>query len=380
MNKLGIVFITLIFISKVGAQSSTFAIADSLYQVGNYSKAIQSYKKLENNSYTSTQIAKAYKALGNSKKAIENYEKVLRVDSLNTLVLYDYGKLLFSAGKLEKSLVIFEQLQLKDTLNPNFHYQIGLAKEGLQQEDFIDSYEKAFQLDPQHQKSSYKIIKNYIETKDFDKAKEIIKIGLQNNEDDAKIIGFNALLFYALKEYRKALLWFEKLIDRKKATQYVYEKAAFSAYRIGQILKSIAYYEEALKRDKGNYFYHSQLGKLYYQDGIIEKAEYHASQAIIAKMIDPSGDYYILGLVHFDRKEHGKAIKLFNMALEENPQYEAAQFQLALCSDSYYSDLNEKLKMYERFIEKFPKAKIELKTIVNTRIRELKAEIHLKGE
>ena len=185
MNKLGIVFITLIFISKVGAQSSTFAIADSLYQVGNYSKAIQSYKKLENNSYTSTQIAKAYKALGNSKKAIENYEKVLRVDSLNTLVLYDYGKLLFSAGKLEKSLVIFEQLQLKDTLNPNFHYQIGLAKEGLQQEDFIDSYEKAFQLDPQHQKSSYKIIKNYIETKDFDKAKEIIKIGLQNNEDDA---------------------------------------------------------------------------------------------------------------------------------------------------------------------------------------------------
>ena len=218
MNKLGIVFITLIFISKVGAQSSTFAIADSLYQVGNYSKAIQSYKKLENNSYTSTQIAKAYKALGNSKKAIENYEKVLRVDSLNTLVLYDYGKLLFSAGKLEKSLVIFEQLQLKDTLNPNFHYQIGLAKEGLQQEDFIDSYEKAFQLDPQHQKSSYKIIKNYIETKDFDKAKEIIKIGLQNNEDDAKIIGFNAQLFYALKEYRKALLWFEKLIDRKKAT------------------------------------------------------------------------------------------------------------------------------------------------------------------
>ena len=97
-------------------------------------------------------------------------------------------------------------------------------------------------------------------------------------------------------------------------------------------------------------------------------------------MIDPSGDYYILGSVHFDRKEHGKAIKLFNMALEENPQYEAAQFQLALCSDSYYSDLNEKLKMYERFIEKFPKAKIELKTIVNTRIRELKAEIHLKGE
>ena len=39
-----------------------------------------------------------------------------------------------------------------------------------------------------------------------------------------------------------------------------------------------------------------QLAKLYYQDGVIKKAEFHASQSIAAKMIDTSGDYYILGL------------------------------------------------------------------------------------
>ncbi|QHI38258.1 Photosystem I assembly protein Ycf3 [Kordia antarctica] len=380
MNKVLLLFITLICISKVGAQSSAFAVADSLYRVGNYSKAIEAYKKLENSSYANTQIAKAYKALGNSKKAIENYEKVLDRDSLNMLVLYEYGKLLFSVGKLKKSLTIFEKLKLKDTLNPNFHYQVGLAKEALQQEDFIQSYKTAFQLDSQHQKSIYKLIRNSLQFQKFEKTATYIKVGLDNNSDDLKIIGYNAQLFYAQKKYRKALMWFEKLIDRKKATKYVYEKSAYCAYRIGKILKSIAYYEEALKLEDGNYFYHSQLAKLYYQDGIIEKAEHHASQAIIAKMTDPSGDYYILGLVHFDRKEHGKAIKLFKMALEENPEYEAAQFQLALCTDNYYSDLKEKLKMYERFNEKFPKAKIEMRTIINTRIRELKSEIHLKGE
>ncbi len=380
MNRLLIVFISLAFINKVGAQSSTFVVADSLYNVGNYSKAIKAYERLDDSSYANTQIAKSYKALGNSKKAIENYEKSLAVDSLNIFVLYDYGKLLFSTGKLQKSLAIFEKLKAKDTLNPNFYYQIGLAKEALQQEDFLTAYETAFQLDSQHQKSIYKLIKNYLEEKDFEKAKAMITIGLRNNEDDAQIIGFNAQLFYAEKEYRKALVWFEKLINRKKATQYVYEKAAFAAYRIGKILKSIAYYEEALKRDQGNYFYHSQLAKLYYQDGIIDKAEHHASQAIAAKMIDTSGDYYILGLVHFDRKEHGKAIKLFKMALEENPEYEAAQFQLALCADNYYSDLKEKLKMYERFIEKFPNGTIEMRKIINVRIRELKEEIHLKSE
>ncbi|PTX63765.1 tetratricopeptide repeat protein [Kordia periserrulae] len=364
---------------KVGAQTSTLSVADSLYLVGNYSKAIQLYQQ-EKNNYTETQIAKAYKALGNTKKAIKSYENVLKVDSLNTLVLYDYGKLLFSAGKLEKSLQTFEKLEEKDTLNPNFHYHIGLVKEALERNDYLQSYETAFQLDAQHQKSIYKLIKSAIEHQEFDKAEDLIQKGLQNNEEDAKIIGFNAQLLYANKAYRKALLWFEKLINEKKATQYVYEKAAFSAYRTNKILKSISYYEAALKRDAGNYFYHSQLAKLYYQDGIIDKAEHHASQAIVGKMTDPSGDYYILGMVHFDRKEFRKAMKLFQMALDENPEYELAQLRLAQCADNYFADLDEKMKMYERFLEKFPEAKVEIKTIVNTRIRELKEEIHLKSE
>ena len=380
MNRFVLIFITLTFITKVGAQSSTLLVADSLYRIGNYSKAIKAYKKGNADNYKTVQIARAYKSLGNSKKAIENYEKALQIDSTNIVVSYEYGKLLFSAGKLKKSLTIFEKLKEKDTLNPNFHYQIGLAKEGLQQAGFFDSYQTTFKLDSQHQKSIYKLIVYYLKRKDFEKTEAFISIGLKNNEEDLKVIGFNAQLYYAKRQHGKALLWFEKLINRKKATQYVYEKAAFSAYRLGKIFKSIAYYEEALKRDTGNYFYHSQLAKLYYQDRIIEKAEYHASQAILSKMVDPSGDYYILGLVAFDRKEHGKAMKLFKTALEENPDYEAAQFQLALCADTYYSDLKAKLKMYQRFLEKFPDAQLDMKKIVQIRIRELKSEIHFKSE
>ncbi len=367
---------------KVGAQSPTLSVstADSLYRVGNYSKAIKAYEKLDNKAYATVQIAKAYKALGNSKKAIENYEKSLQIDSLNTLVLYDYGKLVFTTGKFEKSLAIFEKLKQKDTLNPNFHYQIGLAKESLQHIDYVTSYETAFQLDSQHQKSIHKLIVYHLERKNFDNVQEIIKIGLKNNPDDLKITGFNAQLHYALKEYRTALVWFEKIINRNKATQYVYEKSAFAAYRSGKILKAIAYYEEALKRDTGNYFYHSQLAKLYYQDGIIKKAEHHASQAIAAKMLDSSGDYYILGLVAFDRKQHTEAMNYFKIALRENPDYEAAQFQLALCADNLYADLKEKLKMYELFLKKFPTAKLRMQKLARARISELKQEIHLKSE
>jgi len=382
MNRVLIICITFIITSKVEAQSSTLPVlvADSLYRVGNYSKAIKVYEQSDAEIYATIQIAKAYKALGNSTKAIKYYEQALAVDSLNILVLYDYGKLLFATGKLYKSLTIFEKLNQKDTLNPNFHYQIGLVKQTLMQEDFIDSYELVFQLDSQHQKNIYKLIVYNLKRQNFEETETFITAGLKNNAEDLKVIGFNAQLFYAKKQYRKALLWFEKIINRKKATQYVYEKAAFAAYRISKISKAITYYEEALKRSPENYFYHSQLAKLYYQDENFKKVKYHAFEAIDGKKIDASGDYYILGLVAFDRKEHGKAMKLFKIALKENPEYEAAQFQLALCADSYYSDIKEKLKMYELFLKKFPEAKLDKKRIVRVRISELKSEIHTKGE
>lgn len=380
MYKLYIVFILIIISNKVGAQTSTLSYADSLYRVGNYSKAIKAYQQLDKKAYAAQQIAKAYKALGNSKKALENYEKSLQVDSLNTLVLYDYGKLLFTTGKLKKSLEIFEQLKAKDTLNPNFYYRIGLAKQALKSENYIDSYKKAFQLDAQHQKNIYKLIVYHLQHKEFEKVAMFLNAGLKNNPEDLKVIGFKAQYYYALKQYRKALFWFEKLIARKKATQYVYEKSAFSAYRISKILKAIEYYEAALKLDAGNYYYHSQLATLYYKDGVHEKAVFHASQSIAAKMIDSSGDYYILGLVAFDKKAHKTAMKYFKIALKENPDFEEAQFQMALCADNLYADLNEKLKMYERFLEKFPKAKSSMQQLARDRIRELKAEIHFKSE
>lgn len=382
MKRIISICIFTLIMNKVEAQTSTLLLsdADSLYRVGNYSKAIKAYEQIEEKAYATLQIAKAYKALGNSKKALENYEKSLQIDSVNTLVLYDYGKLLFTTGKLKKSLQIFEQLKAKDTLNPNFHYQIGLTKQALKTQDYVTSYETAFKLDSQHQKSIYKLIVYHLQRKENEKVTAYLDIGLKNNSEDLKIIGFKAQNYYALREYRNALVWFEKVIKRKKATQYVYEKAAFAAYRISKILKAIEYYEEALKLDQGNYYYHSQLATLYYKDGIHKKAIFHASQSIAAKMIDTSGDYYILGLVAFDKKEHKTAMKYFRIALKENPDFQEAQFQMALCADNLYADLKEKLKMYERFLEKFPKARLSMQKLARTRIRELKEEIHLKSE
>lgn len=382
MSRLFIILIIFMLTSKVEAQSSTLSIADSLYVVGNYSKAINAYQKESVTLKYTIQIAKAYKALGNTKKALESYEKSLEIDPENVLVLYDYGKLIFSIGKAEKAAAIFDKLIAKDSLNPNFHYQLGLAKETMKSKDFMVSYKKAFELDKQHQRVIYKLIKNYLGAKVYEKAAMYIESGLANNSDDIKVIGFKAQYYYLQKKYRNALKWFEILITRKKATQYVYEKSAYAAYRISKVLRAIELYQEALKRDKQNYFYHSQLAKIYCHDGQFEKAKFHASQSLGIKsvMFETSEDNFILGMVYFEEQNFKKAIRFFKKALKENPKYEAAQFQLTLCSDSYYADYKEKLAVNEKFLKLFPNAHKDRKMLIKSRIRELKREIHLKSE
>lgn len=366
-------------ILKVGAQTPTLTLADSLYRIGNYSKAIEAY---ENNasSYAKIQIARAYVALGNSKKAIAFYEEGLAIDSSSVLAKYDYGKLLLTKGKAKKAMKIYRDLIQEDSLNPNFHYQLGLAKEQASDSTYISSYTDAFDLDSQHQKSIHKLTKFYLGKGKFKKTKALLTQGFKNNEDDIKLIGFQAQWYYLQAEYTKALLWFEKLIDRKKATDYVYEKAAFAAYKVHAFNRSIELYNRLAQKNKENYYYQSQLAKLYLHKEKYKKAQMHTMMSLFLKRVDTYEDYYILGIVHFEEKKHKLAIQMFKKALKEKPYYEKAQFQLALCCDAYYADLNEKLKGYEKFVKTYPDAHKDRMALVKARISELKEEIHMKKE
>jgi len=64
-------FVLILFIQlNAEAQSSALALADSLYANGNYSKAIDAYKKHSNQDEVYSKIAKSYIAIGNFGKAI----------------------------------------------------------------------------------------------------------------------------------------------------------------------------------------------------------------------------------------------------------------------------------------------------------------------
>jgi len=148
-------------IVKTGAQSSVLSVADSLYSMGNYSKAIETYKTHPIKEEVLESIAKAYEALGNFDEAILYYDSALDYDQENSLLKYDYAKLLARTKQYKKAGSFFTELINSDDQNPNFYYELGLVHEkqvdtlGLAQK----SFKTAFELDNAHQKAIYKLAK-----------------------------------------------------------------------------------------------------------------------------------------------------------------------------------------------------------------------------
>lgn len=83
-----IVFLGSLF--KAEAQPSVLVIADSLYQSGNYSKAIGYYQKMGASVQTKLKIAKAYNHIGNYDKAIDVYEAVVKNNKNLQIALMSY--------------------------------------------------------------------------------------------------------------------------------------------------------------------------------------------------------------------------------------------------------------------------------------------------
>lgn len=62
-------------------------LGDELYAVGNYSKAIELYKMVEDLDSVYDEIARAYLAIGNYGEALSYYEKALKAHPDNSLII-----------------------------------------------------------------------------------------------------------------------------------------------------------------------------------------------------------------------------------------------------------------------------------------------------
>ncbi len=373
-----LIVILILTIFKTEAQSSVLAIADSLYAYGNYSKAINIYKTHSQPSEVYDKIAKAYLAIGNDDEALRNYELGLKANLDNTLLKYDYAKLLYRHKKLNDAAVLFNELVYLDYKNPNYHYELGVVLEQQQDTTAMNEFRTAFELDSTHQKAIYKIAEQFLVVRKHKQSLHYIDIGLQSYANNAELIKLKALNYYWDEKYNESAKWFETLIALGQSSQFIHEKLSFCYAEDSEYQKAIEQGELALQYDPKNQTNLYIQGQLYERINDYVNAEKYIAKALELMDMPLDDEYTFLAKLLNHQKKYKASIVALQTAIAENPENERTQYMLALTKDQYYADFDSKIKAYEVFKEKFPNSPFAF--FVDKRLKELKEEKFLKGE
>ncbi len=356
---------------------NTVQTADQLYATGNYTKAIEAYQAIEND-INFDKIAKAYVAIGNYQKGLENYKWAIENNPDDDLLQYDYAKLLTRTKKYKEANKLFNTLVENDSLNPNYHYELGVVLEKQNDSTAINMFMNAFKLDLTHQKTIFKIAKHHLVKRNFKIAQRFIDKGLESYANNIELTSLKAQTYYYQEFYTHSVVWFNKLLELGETSEFIHEKLSLSYAHNSDYEDAIYHRKKALKYNPYDTNAMFVIGGYYEGLSNYEKAEEWITKALKMQDVSLTNEYQRLGTILNRQKKYEEAIKAFQKSLKEDPSNIMTEFFLIRTKDEFYADVDAKISMYEAYLKKH--AKTPFVTFAEKRLEELKQEKFLEKE
>jgi tetratricopeptide (TPR) repeat protein len=374
-------FILLGIFQRVDAQTSTLALADSLFTIGQYDEALNLYQKQKPKSVRVYQkMASTYKAMGNLQAAIIANEQAIRINPDLLVVKINYARLLKANHEYFKSDSVFTDLIKLYPNQANFYYELALIRKVSKAKPYHKLLLQSIEINPNHFNSLYELALFNYKRKNFKEADNYINRALRIIPKNTKALLLAGLNAYALQNTKQAIDLFESLIESGYKTEQVYEKLGVCYARLRHNQKAIGCFKKVIKQDDKNATAHIYLGRLYNLEESYTLAEKHLLYALLLSKPDLSSLYQSLGITYKQQRNYKKAMGYFELAILENPDLVRSGFELANAADNYYADLDLRIKYYSIFIEKY-KNKSNVQKWLNLakyRISDLKKEKHYK--
>jgi len=409
-----ILLVLLFVIVKVEAQTSTFAVADSLFAKGryklalkeldkseasfltNYKKAviyesIDDYKKaaqflekavtFKDDENAKLRLAKNYRSLKLSQKAIPIYEDILSKDSLNLVLKYQLGKLYIINRKPKEAIKTFEYLVKNDEENANYWYHLGLSyalngERDPMMNSFLDTHEK----DSTHLNAIARLANSYKKLNDKDSTQLFVDKGLalDKNHIDLNKLKINQL--YLDKKYAETIPLLLNLDTIDKKDTYSAAMLGRSFFNMDSLEKAKKYFKKVSIKDREDFKAQTYLGHIAMIEKDYRGAMFNYMMATYVGKEKRDEEYFGLGTVFFETNKIPQAIDAFKEAYVENSRNYKALYQLAKLSDDYYKDKKIGYKLYIKYIETFYDKDDVIAAFVKQRIKDIKKDYFLRGE
>jgi len=409
-----ILIVVLFVIVKVEAQTSTFAVSDSLFAKGRYKLAlkeldksdasflsnyktaviyesIDNYKKaayflekaltFKDDEKAKLKLAKNYRALKLSQKAIPIYEDILVKDSLNLVLQYQLGKLYIINRKPIKAEKTFKYLISQDSLNANYSYHLGLtyALQG-KRDPMINSFITTYRKDTTHLNAIARLAKSFNTLKDVDSTQLFVDRGLSldRNHIDLNKLKINQL--YRDKNYTKAIPYLLNLDTIDKKDTYSTAMLGKMYFKLDSLDQAKKYLNRLTAMNKEAFKANTYLGHIAMQEKDYRAAFFNYIVATSKGKEARDEEYMGLGNTFLATNKPKQALNAFEDAVKENRKNYKALYQLAKLSDDYYKDKKIAYKLYIKYIETFYDKDEVITAFVKRRIKDIKKEYFIRGE
>ena len=375
-----IVLLCMLFSFKAEAQSSALVIADSLYALGNYAKAINAYAS-EGSISSGLQIARSYKAIGNFEKAMVQYQNLVKEHPDLQIACFELGKLRFKVKDFNEARKLFADLIATNNQNPEYFYYLGESFRELEQPaSSLAAFKNAVRIDSTHLRSLFQLGKYFTIKQERDNALRYVDAGLQFYENDVSLINLKALIYFNDGQYEKAIPWFERVLELGERKVYVYEKLGYSYYKNWDFDKAKKTYQTLIRKNDTNSEAYFSLAEVYRKNKQLDSAAIFIKTAMDVKRPIFGQGYSALAGLARERKDLKKALAYYTLAHKEMPTEPRHYFQICTVYDRLSDNADKKLEHYENFIELYGKAQPYLSEIVVKRVSELKEQIHFEAD
>jgi len=357
----------------IASGQSDLRTGDSLYQIGNYSKAIAFYKQ-SNSAKSLYKIAKTYNSIGNHNKAIAAYKQAIEKDGNLIIAQYELGKLFVKKKRNKEAQEVFETLYQKDSLNPNYSYYLGF----IEKDDSISlrHFKRSFNLDNSHLKSIYRISRHFLLHEDRDSLFHYSNIGLKQDENNVDLINLQSQYLFNRDWHEEVLPLLEKLVALGQKSEVIRKRLAITYFKLDDFEKSLPLFLELIKSNSNEAAYQTYVGNIYQRKKMPKEALPYYENALKLRNPSVKGEYLALARNYIDLNDEVKATQFMDKAFRERPYSLFEDFMLLRIIDNRFADPNVKLNFFLKFKKRYPEASDRFMEWIKSRITEYKGQIH----
>jgi tetratricopeptide (TPR) repeat protein len=409
-----IILVLLFVIVKVEAQTSTFAVSDSLFAKGRYQLALKHLEKMTQSFETNLKMAVIYESIDDDKKAANSlekaltfkndfntkwklakayqriekptlavpiYEELVAKDSLNLLIQYQLGKLYLTTKKTEKAIETFSQLIKNDNSNANYSYHLASAYALKNDRDrMINSFIDTFKKDTLHLKAIAHLASSFAKLGDLDSTMLFVDKGLMLDKNHINLNRIKINQLFRDKKYMETLPLLLNLDTIDKSDTYSLSLLGKVYFNLDSLDKAKKYFQKLSNVDKEDFKANTYLGHIAFKEKDYRIATMNYMFATRKGKKSRDEEFYGLGSVFFETEKPRDAMDSFENAYKENPRNYRALYQWAKLSDDFYKDKKTAYKLYVRYIDNFRDTDTVISDFVNRRIQDIKKEYFMKGE